>query len=142
MTTLKKNVSIYTPECSVENKSTIDDRMEQPVTLGDIGAIRASILDLHAVVTASPNNKIQTIKKATSFPVADILAMLNNSPGCQYLRVYNGFDRTTGVFITYMAPISSAFETFLEEDLSDPSIISQSCCHCNPCETDGILNQH
>ena len=137
MANLLKNKSDSIPECNSENKSLIDDRITQS-NVG-IPLIRAEIMELDNAVQASSDSKIRNIKKATSFPLSDIFAMLANNPGCMYLRVYNGLN-SDGEFVTYMAPISDAFDTYVAEDSSDQSIISKSCCHCNPCSRDKILN--
>jgi transposase-like protein len=138
MSTLIKNSSAITPECGLVNVLKINDRSTEQLNQNLLADIRAQIMDLHTTVTASSNAKISKLKKATSFPIEDIQMLLANSPGCKYLRVYNGFKN--GEFVTYIAAINNAFETYLSEDLTDSSVISQSCCHCNPCTTDRILN--
>lgn len=125
-------------ECGMNNKANIDDRESQNIDEQIMLTIKSSIDDFAATVGASDNHKIRSIKKATSFPVSEILAMAQMS-GCSYLRVYNGFD-ANGQYVTYIAPVTDSFETFLKQDLTDGSTLSSSCCHCNPCNTDHILN--
>lgn len=139
MATLLRNVLITSPECGVGNKAEIDNRTSDQIDTGIFNSIRSHIADLDGAITASPDVKIKTIKKATSFPIVDIQAIINSSPGCTYLRVYNGFD-SNGVFVTYLGPVSDNFETYLKADLSDSSLISKSCCHCQPCTSDSLLN--
>jgi hypothetical protein len=140
MATLIKNSGTGSaPECSEENKSIIDARIEEANTnIAGSGGIRDQILDLEATVAASTDAKIKQIRRATTFPIQDVFRMLAENPDAKYLRVYNGFQG--GAFVTYMAPVNNTFYTFVAPDSSDLSIISKSCCHCNPCRFDKILN--
>jgi hypothetical protein len=138
MPTLIKNIGETTPECGT-SEFVANDRTTEQLNAEALAGIRAQIMDLHATVIASPNSKIQQIKKATSFPIEDVFLILARNPCCKYLRVYNGFKN--GEYVTYLAPINENFETYIDEELIDSSIISKSCCHCNPCPTDRILNR-
>ena len=139
MATLIKNSGTGSAlECSEGNKSFIDDRIEEANTnIGGPGGIRDQIMDLDTTIGASTDPKIKQIKKATAFPIQDVYRMLDANPDAKYLRVYNGFK--DGEFVTYMAPVSDTFLTFVAPDSSDDSVISKACCHCRPCTFDRIL---
>jgi hypothetical protein len=137
MATLIKNSGTgSTLDCSEADKLAIDNRISEATT--SIGAIRDQIMDLDTTISASTDPKIKQIKKATSFPIQDVYRMLAENPDAKYLRVYNGFK--DGEFVTYMAPVSDTFQTFVAEDSSDDSVISKACCACRPCTIDRILN--
>ena len=140
MATLIKNSGTGSaPECSEGNKSFIDDRTEEVHTdIAGPGGIRDQIMDLDSTISASTDPKIKQIKKATSFPIQDVYRMLDANPDAKYLRVYNGFK--DGEFVTYMAPVSDTFQTYVAADSSDDSVISKACCQCRPCTIDRILN--
>jgi hypothetical protein len=140
MATLIKNSGTGgTPECSETLKLDIDNRTEEAHTdIAGPGGIRDQILDLDATISASTDPKIKQIKRATSFPIQDVYRMLAENPDAKYLRVYNGFK--DGEFVTYMAPVSDTFQTYVAADSSDDSVISKACCACRPCTIDRILN--
>ncbi len=139
MATLIKNSGTgETPECSQTSKLDIDNRTEEAHTdIAGPGGIRAQILELDAAISASSDPRIKQIKKASSFPIQDVYRMLDQNPDAKYLRVYNGFK--DGDFVTYMAPVSDTFLTYVAPDSSDDSVISKACCHCRPCTLDRIL---
>ncbi|PZR36024.1 MAG: hypothetical protein DI538_14495 [Azospira oryzae] len=139
MATLKKNASDTAPECGIENQGVINDRTSQPVTDLVINTIRGEITTYASAVAASSDPRIMALKKATSFPVEDIQAVLDANPNCRYLRVYNGID-SQGNYVTYLAAINEAFQSFLTEDPDNGTVITKSCCHCNPCTSDIVLN--
>ena len=131
---IKNNLPVG--ECSLENKDFIDDPVSEIGT--SIPEIRNSIMDFDTTISNNSDLKVRNMKKATSFPVKDIFALLANNPECKFLRVYNAFT-PTGEYITYLAPISSTFDSYVSEDSSDKTIISISCCHCRPCTKDKLL---
>jgi hypothetical protein len=139
MATLIKNASNTTPECGEVNLKEITERVTSGITLESLAIIRDEILQLDSAVAASADARIKNIKKATSFPIAEIQSILLSNPDCKYLRVYNGFN-SNDKFVTYIAPISEAFEDFIGADINGSSVVLQSCCHCNPCTSDTILN--
>ena len=137
MATLIKNSGTgSTLDCSEADKLAIDNRISEATT--SIGAIRDQIMDLDSTISASTDPKIKQIKKASSFPIQDVYRMLDQNPEAKYLRVYNGFK--DGEFVTYMAPVSDTFQTYVAADSSDDSVISKACCQCRPCTIDVILN--
>lgn len=138
MGSLIKNGSNEIPECSTENLSLIENRIEEEIDSPGVGLIRAEVFEFHEAISNSSNAKIRNIKKAVTFPVKDVFKMLAEHEDCKYLRIYNGFN-SAGEYVAYMAPISNALETY---SLVSPArtTISRSCCHCNPCSTDKILN--
>ena len=134
MATLIRNASQdETPESigSAENMATINDRISD--TNFDVSTIRTQVYDLDETVNATSNAKIKDIKKATTFPIKDILQMMINHEGCKFVRIYNGFD-SNGRFVTYLVALDENLKTY-----SNPTA-SGSCCHCKPCLTDKILN--
>jgi hypothetical protein len=138
MPTLIKNSGDTTPECGTP-AFVANDRSTEQLNAVTLAGIRTQIMDLDAVITESTNSKINKIKKATSFPIADVFLILAKSPDCKYLRVYNGFKN--GEYVTYLAPVNEDFETYIDiDEFTDSSIITQSCCHCKPCPPDRILN--
>jgi hypothetical protein len=134
MATLIKNASQdETPECigSAENMAIVNNRISDPNF--DVSTIRTQVYDLHDTISASANTKIREIKKATTFPIKDILQMMIDHECCKFVRVYEGFD-SSGRFVTYLVALDENLKTY-----NNPTA-SQSCCHCKPCLTDKILN--
>ena len=133
MATLIKNKKPEIPDCdgSDENLGIISDRISDPDF--DVSTIRTEVYDLNETVAASGNAKVKQIKKATTFPIQDILQMMIDHEGCKYVRVYEGFN-SSGQFVTYLVALDANLRTY-----SNPTS-SQSCCHCNPCRLDKILN--
>lgn len=135
MPILKKNSSTTTPECSTANKFVIDNGRTED-TNPDLTEISRFLGKYKTKIDSSSDPDIKNFARATSFPIADIQLLIQNNPDCKYIRVYNGVT-DTGEFVTYCAPISASFDTFLDQP---NSILSQSCCHCNPCTQDRLLN--
>lgn len=126
-----KNVNPDIPECDEQNMGIISERITVPDF--DLGLITTGVYDFEATVSGIANSKIQNIMRATTFPIADILQMMEDHPGCKHVRVYNAFD-PGGKYLTYMAALDKDFKTY-----SNPTS-SSSCCHCRPCRLDKILN--
>lgn len=135
MPILAKNSSNTIPECTSANKSIIDNRTEN--VNPDLAEVSRFLENYKAKIESSSDPVIRNFARATSFPISDIQRLIQNNPDCKYIRVYNGIMTTTEEFVTYCAPISDEFDTFLNQA---NSIISQSCCHCNPCSNDHLLN--
>jgi len=122
-------------ECTIENNNLINDRVVEVDT--SIPEIRSQIAKFDQTVKASTDIILRDLKKASSFPVADILAMLQAHGTAKYLRVYNAIT-PNGDHISYLAPVSPTFTTFTEDNASP---ISVCCCQCNPCTFDKIINE-
>lgn len=105
----------------------------------ELNLIRAEIMLLDSTITASTDPKIKTIKKATSFPVGELLHMIADNPCYKYLRVYNGFN-SGGEYVTYLCLIPDVNETIEPRSTSATITISKSCCHCKQCASDRLLN--
>lgn len=134
MATIIKNVNPEIPDCdgAEENIGIINDRITENF---DLGVIRADVGRLNSTVSGSDNPKIRDIKRATTFPIKDILQMMIEHEGCKYIRVYNGSD-SSGKFITYLVPLDEKLNTY------DNCKTSSSCCHCRPCRLDKIINAY
>ena len=133
MATLIKNSDPNIPECigSADNLLTINNRISDPNF--DVSTIRTEVYDLDETVNAIGDTKIKDIKKATTFPIKDILQMMIDHEGCKYVRIYNGFN-SSGKFVTYLVALDANLKTY-----SNPTS-SQACCPCRPCLSDKILN--
>ena len=133
MATLIKNADPNIPECigSDDNLLIINNRISDPNF--DVSTIRTEVYDLDDTVNASGNAKIKDIKKATTFPIKDILQMMIDHEGCKYVRIYNGF-ASSGKFVTYLAVLDANLKTYPNPTTSQP------CCPCRPCLSDKILN--
>jgi hypothetical protein len=131
MATLIKNQSENTPACAPENKDIIDNRISEP--LSDVNPVKARIAAYKAQIDSSPDPVIKNFNRAISFPVQEVLDIINNNPSARYLRVYNALT-PAGEHYCYLAPIDAVFNTFW------PNVtILQSCCHCKPCSNDVLL---
>jgi len=131
MPTLIKNQGAAV-DCTANNKGIIDNRVTETNT--DLNAIREILENFRLKIESSSDPVIKNFSRATSFPVEDIRTLLNKDPECKYIRVYNGLI-SSDEYTTFLAPIDDVFQSLLNAD----SVLSQACCHCKPCLTDGLL---
>ena len=119
------------PDCGTDNKDLINNRTTVETDLSDI---RAMLQRYQSKIASSTDSVIRNFDRATSFPAAELLQMLQ-STDCAYLRVYNGLTEANE-FVTFIAPVDEHF-TLLPDNVL---MISQACCHCKPCTLDILLN--
>src|SRR5690348_8467188 len=110
MAILKKNPgSGSTLECNLNNKETIVDRVQETNT--DLDVIRTEIARYRTKVQTSSDTVIQGFTHASSFPIADIVQLLNNNPDAGFLRVYNALTESNE-HICYIAAVDEDFNTY------------------------------
>jgi len=132
MATLTRNANPVIPACDGEQLTLdrINERISENFALS---TITADVNRLQDTISASANPSIRDIKKATTFPIRDILQMMITHEGCKYVRIYNGFN-SSGQYVTYLVPLDENTATYEDCQTSSP------CCGCNPCPLDRILN--
>ena len=136
MSTFIKNRQDDFADCNSENLGIIGDRVTQENY--DTSIITNQIRAFDQAKNESPDPRIKSMFRATSFPVAEIKRMISDS-NVGYIRIYNAL-MDNGQYITYAAPIKTNFESF---DIQDPiraNTICAPCCHCKPCRFDKLLN--
>lgn len=112
-------------------------------------------IDAFEALIKKPNNDadIQNIFTSTAFPIKDVLRLIAENWGCDYLRVYNAIN-PKGTYHMFMAAVKSKDAQNTEgtqprlmaargdgRQESSPSgpVILRSCCPCNPCR---IIAKH
>ncbi|HMF70986.1 MAG TPA: hypothetical protein VK616_05905 [Flavitalea sp.] len=136
MSTFIKNRREDFADCNSENSGIIGDRITQENY--DTSPITHQIRAFDQAKNESPDPRIRSIFRATSFPAADIKRMLNNE-NVSYIRIYNAL-MDDGQYITYAAPIKTNFESFDMHDPISANTICAPCCHCRPCLLDRLIN--
>jgi hypothetical protein len=143
MAILLKNASGTASDCNELTKAFAADPSQGSSperaqdTNVDLNQIRQYLRNYQIKLESASDPVIRNFAHATSFPVADLMQIMQNNPESRYIRIYNGLTEA-GEYVTYCAPISDSLQNFTEQA---NSIISESCCHCKPCRSDTLLNQ-